>query len=307
MITLRETIRALTTRHLDAGYLVMGQCLSAVGWVGGTLPERQDMTELPCSDVAGAGFVVGAALAGKRPIYVVRYQGFQWLNAPLIVNYAAKSKALWGRPCPMLIRSIAMEGGIGPVAGSSHHSLFLRMPGVKIYSPMTPYEWQRAYEDFMSGDDVVYLSEHRKAWDNTKETTLRSFLDGPVDIILFPISITHFAAFEAAKELCEDRPFHASVKEAITVGVRPISQIKPLTMSKYALAELISARYGGIVLDDDYPNGTAKAIAQDLHNMTGARMYTMGLEERTAGFAAEVDNLPPNKDQIKNFIKEIVK
>jgi sulfopyruvate decarboxylase TPP-binding subunit len=31
-----------------------------------------------------AGIVAGAALAGERPIYVVRYQGFQWYNSPII-------------------------------------------------------------------------------------------------------------------------------------------------------------------------------------------------------------------------------
>ena len=308
MKTLRETIRNLTNQHLDTGHLVMGQCLTAVGWVGGTLPERQDMTELPMSDVAGAGFAVGAALMGRRPIYVVRYQGFCWLNASMVVNYAAKSKALWGRPCPILIRSIAMEGGIGPVAGSSHHSLFLRMPGVKIFSPMTPGEWRSAYEEFMAGDDVVYLSEHRKAYDQSDETPpwridrLGFATEGsPVpDVVIFPISITRFAAVEAAKELFnETNPIIASVHH--------IFQLKPFKPSQEALNDLKVAYYGGIVIDDDYPDGTAKALALDLHNLTGARMYVLGLEDRTAGFSPQTDNLPPDKIRIKQFVQGIIK
>ena len=110
------------------------------------------------ADVAGAGIVVGAALAGERPIYVVRYQGFQCYNSPIITNYAMKSKEIWKRPCPLLIRSIAMEGGIGPVAGSSHHSIYQRMPGAKIISPMTPDEYELAYDSFMKDDDVYYIS-----------------------------------------------------------------------------------------------------------------------------------------------------
>ena len=42
----------------------MGQCLTAVGWVGGTLPELYEdngMVELSMADVAGGGFAVGAA------------------------------------------------------------------------------------------------------------------------------------------------------------------------------------------------------------------------------------------------------
>ena len=127
--TVRETIKNTTKKHLkENNGLIFGQCLSAVGWVGGTVPElteKDGLIELSMADVANGGFVVGAALKGIRPIYVVRYQGFQWYNAPIIVNYACKSKEIWGIPCPIFVRSIAMEGAIGPVAGSSHHSLLI--------------------------------------------------------------------------------------------------------------------------------------------------------------------------------------
>ena len=157
-IALRDTIKNVVEEHLMKNNgLALGQCLTAVGWVGGTLPELYEedgMVELSMADVAGSGIVVGAALAGRRPIYTIRYQGFNWYNAPMIVNYAAKSKEIWGRPCPMMVRSIAMEGGIGPVAGSSHASLYNRMPGVKIVSPMTSKEYEKMYSDFMSEDEV---------------------------------------------------------------------------------------------------------------------------------------------------------
>jgi len=98
-ITLRETIKSIVNQHLTSKKgKVFGQCLTAVGWVGGTLPELYEddgMVELSMADVAGGAIVVGAALANSKPIYVVRYQGFQWYNCVSIVNYAAKSKELW--------------------------------------------------------------------------------------------------------------------------------------------------------------------------------------------------------------------
>ena len=292
--TLRDVIRDATARHLDAGHMVMGQCLSAVGRVGGTIPEGDRATELPCSDVAGAGFVVGAALAGRRPIYIVRYQGFQWFNSAIIVNYAAKSKALWGRPCPLLVRSIAMEGGIGPVAGSSHHSIYHRMPGLKSFAPMTPGEWRAAYEEFMSGDDVVFLSEHRGAWGNHQE--LLDLRPRNPELVLFPISITRFAAIEAVEdpELAGSR-----------IAVHHVRRLRPFRPSTEMIADLRASVFGGVVLDDDYPDGAAKAIAHDLALASGRPMRVLGLADRTAGFAARVDNLPPSRDEIKNFIKEL--
>ena len=97
-ITLRETIREISREHLKLGNRLYGQCLTAVGWVGGTIPElteKEGIVELPMADVMAGGVVVGDALTGGRPIYVVRYQGFQWYNSPIITNYAGKTKEIW--------------------------------------------------------------------------------------------------------------------------------------------------------------------------------------------------------------------
>ena len=280
MGTLRETIRSTIGKHLDAGYSVMGQCLTAVGWVGNTLPERYDMIELPCCDVAGAGFAVGHALAGKRPIFVIRYQGFSWFNAAMIVNYAAKSQALWRRPCPMLIRGIAMEGAIGPVAGSSHHALW-NMPGVRIYSPMTPYEWSEAYHEFMCSNDVVYLSEHRGSWGEDRSYYREQCY--PPEAVLFPISHTRAACDITGTVVC------------------PLWKLRPLVVPTYGLEALRDCKRG-IVIDDAH-TPFAKSIAHDLARMTGARMEVCGLADETAGFYR--DNLPPTKEDIIRCMKTL--
>jgi len=298
-ITLRDTIKETVRYHLtEEKGLAMGQCLTAVGWVGGTLPELYEedgMVELSMADVAGGGFAVGAALAGRRPMYVIRYQGFNWFNAPMIINYAAKSKEIWGVPCPMFVRSIAMEGGIGPVAGSSHHALYYRMPGIKIVSPMTPGEYEQVYAEFMESDDVVYVSEHRGAYGNTEELPNIEY-DIP-DIVLFPISITRFAAVEASKEL---------EKEGYKVAVHHIVNIKPFNPTENDKLVLKRAKHG-IVLDDDYVDGIAKSLAFDLCKGTSSEMHVMGLKDKSAGFYPQVDNLPPSKDEIIAKIKEILK
>ena len=297
--TLREVIKETVRHHLTVEKgVALGQCLTAVGWVGGTLPELYEedgMVEVSMADVAGGCFAVGMALAGRRPIYVIRYQGLNWLNAPSIVNYACKSKELWRRPCPMFVRSIGMEGAIGPVAGSSHHSLFFRMPGVKILSPMTPGEYRTAYREFMAEDEVYCVSEHRGSYTNTEE--LPDVLHDAPDFALFPISICRFAARQAAEEL---------LAEGIRVAVHHVFRLKPFAPSREALASVGRARAGGCVLDDDYVDGVAKALAHDLSAATGARMRVLGLQDRTAGFAARVDNLPPSKDQIKALVRDTV-
>ena len=184
-----------------------------------------------------------------------------------------------------------MEGSIGPVAGSSHHSLYYRMPGIKIISPMTPNEFKDAYKEFMGNDDVYYISEHRKSYDNKLELD-DVYFDNP-DITIFPISITRFDAVEASKIL---------LSKGIKASICHLVKLKPLTISNDGIKSLSNSNFGGLVIDDDYVDGIAKSIANDLSIQTRKLVYTMGLEDRTAGFYKKVDNLPPSADKIVNEI-----
>ena len=295
----RSTIKNLIRNHLKKKFgKVFGQCLTAVGWVGGTLPEmyeKDGMVEVSMADVADGGFVVGAALMNSRPIYVIRYQGFNWYNCPMIVNYACKSKEIWKVPCPVFVRGIAMEGGIGPVAGSSHHSLYYRMPGVKIVSPMTPKEYVKIYKSYLKDDHVYYVSEHRGSYDNKYE--LPDIICKKPDLVIFAISITRFQAAKAQKYL---------KKIGINISVINVLWIKPFKINKNSYANLAKSKYGGLVIDDDYTNGVAKSIANDLSIKSNKLVCTMGLKNRTAGTAKHLDNLPPTGDEIIKYIKKIV-
>ena len=299
-ISVREIINKTIFKHLKKkNGLILGQCLSAVGWVGGTIPElteKEGVVELSMADVANGGIVVGAGLSNRRPIYVIRYQGFNWFNAPIILNYACKSKELWGVPCPIFIRGIAMEGSIGPVAGSSHYSLYYRMPGVKIISPMTPEEYNLAYESFMSEDEVYYVSEHRGSYDNKEE--LKDFLYDDADIVIFSISITRFTA-QKVKNTLE--------KENIKVNLANILWIKPFEVKEQWLRSLKNSKYGGIILDDDYESGVASDMAYKLMKSSNKTVEVMGLKDKSAGFSKKTDNLPPSEEEIIKKIKKIIK
>jgi transketolase C-terminal domain/subunit len=296
--TVRDTIKEITRKHLTEGKgKCYGQCLTAVGWVGGTLPELYEdggMVELSMADVAGGAIVTGAALAGDRSIYVVRYQGFQWYNAASIVNYAAKSKEIWGRPCPVLVRSIAMEGGVGPVAGSSHHSLVHRMPGIKVAAPMTPGEYQNIYDRYMNDDDPYYISEHRKSYDNTEE--FENIIHPQADFTIFPISITRLEMNKLV-QLAE--------KEGIKLNIIHQLWLRPFNIPFSWRLALDNSKYGGLVTDDDYVEGVASSIANELSLATGKKVYTLGLEPKTAGFYLQVDNLPPTAEKIIEKLKQI--
>jgi acetoin:2,6-dichlorophenolindophenol oxidoreductase subunit beta len=296
--TLRETIKETMRQHLSKGYLAFGQCLTAVGWVNGTIPELTEadgLIELPMSDVMDSAIAVGAAIMGKRPMFIIRYQGFNWFNSIFFTNYAAKSRELWGQPVPVFIRSLAMEGGVGPVAGSSHHGIYYRMPGVKIVAPMSPGEYIEIYENFMQGDDPMYVSEHRKSFDTSAEYENQICKDDP-DFVLFPFSITRLE-MEKLKQLTDE--------QGIKIDIYHQHWIKPLKITETQIGRLARSKLGGFVFDDDYPNGIAKQIAYELMLKSARPVHAMGLEEKVAGACPEKDNLPPSAAYIAKTIGQI--
>ena len=82
--------------------------------------------------------------------------------------------------------------------------------------------------------------------------------------------------------------------------------LKPFVFQDSWKTTLKNSKYGGIVLDDDYEAGVAKNIAHDMMLKTNKKIYTLGLEDRTAGFHRSVDNLPPSAEKIVEKVLKIV-
>jgi len=297
--TVAEIIKYTTRKHLEENKgLLFGQCVTAVGWIGGTVPEmteEQGIVELSLADVAGAGIAVGAALAGRRPIYVIRYQGFMWYNAAPLLNYAAKSREMWAVPCPIFVRSIAMEGGIGPVASGSQHGMVMRMPGMPVIAPMTPGEWLEAWDWFMAHDEPLYVSEHRRSFPINYE--MAHLLNPRADITLLAISAARLNALEAIKPLRQ---------AGITCDLIHLTWLKPFQVTGVML-ESLKKTGQGLVIDSDFEiSGPSRSIAYELMLAAGVPVHALGLEDRTAGFAPHLDNGTPTASQIFKRVKDLV-
>ena len=297
---LRETIKEITAYHLKKkNSQVFGQNLTGVGWVAGTLPklyEKDGVIELPMADVAGGGIVTGSGLVNRRPIYIIRYQGYNWFNCTFIVNYACKSKEIWKIPCPIFIRGIASEGSIGPVSGSSHISIIYKMPGIKIYSPMSNNEYKNVYKKFIKNTDVFYISEHRKSYSNKKE--FKNKVKKNMDIILMPISITRFSA-EKAKKILESK--------GLKVGIIHLVDLKPFRIESSWIKAIKTSKYGVLMTDNDYADGILRVLAHKLNEKTNKKINVLGLDDRTAGHHSNVDNLPPDEKKIIRNVFKIIK
>jgi len=293
--TVAETIRQIIRQHLTENHgLLLGQCISAVGWVNGTVPNVPGIIELPMTDVAGAGIAVGAAMVGRRPIFVLRFQDFLMLNGSPLINYAAKSKELHGRATPIFVRAIASEG-IGPVHSGVLHSVFMHFPGLKIVSPMTPGEYEQIWDVFMTHDDPFIVSEHRISYSNTNE--LPDVMVTNAKLTLYAISITRFAAVVAVQRLAT---------EGIPCNLVHLCWLKPLTLDS-RLIEPLRQSQRGLVIDADYEiAGASRSIAYELIMATGCPVRAMGLQDATKCLCPPYQNKAPDAERIYQTVKEML-
>ena len=172
----------------------------------------------------------------------------------------------------------------------------MMLPDTDVYKPKKKNPNKKGLEEFMNDDEVYYISEHRKSYDNTRE--LEDIIYDESDIVLFPISITRFDAEEARKEL---------EKDGVRVSIIHQLWIKPFVFKEEWKKCLDNSKFGGIVFDDDYEQGVASSIAHRMMIDSIRKVYTLGLDHRTAGFHPKVDNLPPNKTDIINKILEVMR
>lgn len=281
-LTLAETIKEITRAHLEENNgLLFGQCVTAVGWVNGTVPDCKNIVELPMTDVAGAGFAVGAAIAGRRPIFVLRFQDFFTLNCNQILHYAALSKELHKQGIPVFVRCIGTDSA-GPVHSIMLHNIPMYFPGINVYAPMTPTEYEETWNDFMKSDIPMFVSEHRSSYGNVEEWEDEIVDDA--DVTLFGISDARREMVEASKLLKE---------RGLKVSVVHIMKLKPLDV--ISLKKKMGSCKMGVVIDNGFPVcGAARNVAYELMDGTSNRVKALSCEDKTKCFNPEQQNKTPN-------------
>ena len=294
-ITVADTIREITKKHLTQNNgLLLGESITAVGWVNNTVPNCPGIVELPMTDVAGAGIAVGTALVGRRPIFVIRFQDFLILNGSPLVFYAAKTKELHGKSAPIFVRAIGAEG-LGPVHSGILHSIFMHFPGFRVCSPMTPKEYEEIWEDFMTNDDPMIVSEHRMSYSNTQE--MQDVIVENADITLYVISSVRFEVGKAAEMLKRD---------GIKCNIVHILWLKPFTITDRLIDPLLQSKRG-IVIDPGHEiAGASQSIAYELNQATGCSVKALGLYDKTKCLCPPFQNKTPDAGRICETAKEIL-
>ncbi|MFA5778977.1 MAG: transketolase C-terminal domain-containing protein [Elusimicrobiota bacterium] len=294
--TVAETIKEITRKHLtENNGMLLGESITAVGWVNNTVPDCKGIIDLPMTDVAGAGIAVGAALVGRRPIFVIRFQDFLILNGSPLIFFAAKTKELHGKSAPVFVRAIAAEN-FGPVHSGVLHSIFMHFPGFRVCSPMTPEEYKIAWEDFMKHDDPFICSEHRVSYQNAEE--LYDTVKKDAAITLYAISSTRFETVKAAKMLEDD---------GLKCNVIHLMWLKPFEITE-RIAKPLNRTKLGLVVDSGHEiAGASQSIAYQLNYVTGHRVKALGLLDKTKCLCEPLQNAAPDAKRIYNTVKKMLK
>ncbi|MFQ5912851.1 MAG: alpha-ketoacid dehydrogenase subunit beta [Nitrospinota bacterium] len=120
--------------------------------------------DMPTSENAMTGVVIGSALVGMRPIMVHQRLDFALLAVEEIVNNAAKWYYMFGgqRSMPLVIRMVVGRGwGQGPQHSQSLEAWYAHVPGLKVVMPATAYDTKGLLIASIEDDNPVIFIEHR--------------------------------------------------------------------------------------------------------------------------------------------------
>ncbi|HZC19163.1 MAG TPA: alpha-ketoacid dehydrogenase subunit beta [Rubrobacteraceae bacterium] len=149
--TYREALKEAMREEMerDESVLLMGE---DIGVYGGTQlvtdglldifgPKR--VVDTPISENGFTGAAVGMAMMGMRPVVEMMTMNFSFLAVDQIVNHAPKVRYFSGGQVevPLVIRG--PNGGSVQLSSQHTHSLesfYGHFPGLKVVSPVTPYD-----------------------------------------------------------------------------------------------------------------------------------------------------------------------
>ena len=290
-LSLKETIRELTRIHLNEhNGILLGECVSDPGGVAGTIPESSNVIDLPMTETAGADFAVGCALAGRRPIFVTRFQDFMLMNGSPIIYFAGVYQPLCGISAPVFVRALANDG-FDATHSNVLHSLFMHFSGIRVCAPVTPEEYRQVWKQYMREELPYYVSEFRDCYENREE--LAEEIDPEAQVNVFGISVCRMRIRKAKEILAQ---------QGIRINVLDILWLKPFDMTRYG--EILRRVPLGVVVDPGRTIcGAAEHIAYELMiTHPGSRIEVIGVEDRIKTPSRVYENPVPSEETIARYI-----
>ncbi len=220
----------------DDTIFIMGEDLARQGGIFGQfkgLPEMfgtERIIDSPISETAIVGAVIGAALAGMRPIADMHFADFMGITMDEIFNQMAKIRYMFGGQTivPMVIR--APDGLIRSGAAQHSQSIeawFNGIPGIKVVAPSNPADAKGLLKAAIQSDDPVIFFENKDLYRQSGEVPEDENLIVPIgkakvvkegnDVTIVSYSIMMKKALEAS-EILEKEGYSVEVVDLITLS-----------------------------------------------------------------------------------------
>jgi len=220
----------------DDTIFIMGEDLARQGGIFGQfkgLPEMfgtERIIDSPISETAIVGAVIGAALAGMRPIADMHFADFMGITMDEIFNQMAKIRYMFGGQTivPMVIR--APDGLIRSGAAQHSQSIeswFNGIPGIKVVAPSNPADAKGLLKAAIQSDDPVIFFENKDLYRQSGEVPEDENLIVPIgkakvvkegnDVTIVSYSIMMEKALEAS-EILEKEGYSVEVVDLITLS-----------------------------------------------------------------------------------------
>ena len=220
-LTYRDAVAAGIAQEMerDDSVYFIGEDVAAAGGVfkttGGLLetfgPRR--VRDTPISEEAIVGAVMGAAMAGLRPVGEVMFSDFFATCWDIVANQIAKTRYMTNGQVtlPLVLRS-ANGGGLrfGAQHSQAVENWAMAVPGLKVVAPSTPADVKGLLAASIRDDDPVVFLEAKSLYatkgevpdDEHVEALGRAVVHGDGDeVVLIALASMVPRALEAAQRL----------------------------------------------------------------------------------------------------------
>jgi pyruvate/2-oxoglutarate/acetoin dehydrogenase E1 component len=223
-LTYRDAVAAGIAQEMkrDDNVYFIGEDVAAAGGVfkttGGLLetfgPRR--VRDTPISEEAIVGAVMGAAMAGLRPVGEIMFSDFFATCWDIVANQIAKTRYMTNGQVtlPLVLRS-ANGGGLrfGAQHSQAVENWAMAIPGLKVVAPSTPADVKGLLAASIRDDDPVVFLEAKSLYavkgevpdDEHVEPLGRAVVHGDgEDVVLIALAAMVPKALEAAERLRAD-------------------------------------------------------------------------------------------------------
>jgi len=321
-ITYAEAIREALAEEMrrDPRIFIMGEDISSdyylfpATWklIDEFGPER--VRDTPISESAFTGAALGAALIGLKPVVEIMFTDILTFAIDQIINQIAKIRYVTGGQLKSLPIVIRTRNGTAKYAGACHsqslETWFAHVPGLVVALPSTPYDAKGMLKAALRGNDPVIFFEHKMLYrykgfvpeeDYIVPLGKANIIKEGHDVTLVSSQLMLHEGLKAAIELEE---------MGISVEVIDIRTLYPL--DKDTIFKSVK-KTGRLVVVHEAPKlfgpgaEIIATIAEELIEFLKCPPKRIGMPHVPFPVSPPLeDALLPNKEKIKNVIKEIM-